>query len=108
VTGDSLGQVASQTLANMTVISGAATVPVLRPLIAFDKNETVILARKIGTFEMAPGDLGCRAVPQSPATAAAREEVVEWEKKLDMEGLVHEALTRVRVMTALNGSYQDA
>jgi thiamine biosynthesis protein ThiI len=108
VTGDSLGQVASQTLANMTVISGAATVPVLRPLIAFDKNETVILARKIGTFEKAPGDLGCRAVPRTPATAAAVEEVVGCEKKLDMEGLVRESLNRIRVLTALNGSFQEA
>jgi thiamine biosynthesis protein ThiI len=108
VTGDSLGQVASQTLANMTIISGASTVPVLRPLIAFDKNETVILARKIGTFEKAPGDLGCRAVPRTPATAAALDEVVGCEKELDMEGLVGEALNRVRVLTALNGSFQDA
>jgi thiamine biosynthesis protein ThiI len=108
VTGDSLGQVASQTLANMTVISGAATVPVLRPLIAFDKNETVILARKIGTFEKAPGDLGCRVVPRTPATAAAVEEIVGCEKELDMEGLVREALTRVRVLTALNGLFQEA
>ena len=108
VTGDSLGQVASQTLANMTVITGAATVPVLRPLIAFDKNETVILARKIGTFEKAPGDLGCRAVPRTPATAAAVEEVVGCEKELDIEGLVRESLTRVQVLTSLNGSFQEA
>jgi thiamine biosynthesis protein ThiI len=92
----------------MTIISGASTVPVLRPLIAFDKNETVILARKIGTFEKSPGDLGCRAVPRTPATAAALDEVVGCEKELDMEGLVREALTRVRVLTALNGSFQDA
>jgi thiamine biosynthesis protein ThiI len=108
VTGDSLGQVASQTLANMAVISGASTVPVLRPLIAFDKNETVILARKIGTFEKAPGDLGCRAVPRTPATAATLDEVAGCEKEMDMEGLVREALTRVRVLTALNGSFQEA
>ena len=108
VTGDSLGQVASQTLANMTVISGAATVPVLRPLIAFDKNETVLLARKIGTFEKTPGDLGCRAVPRAPATAAVVEDVVGCEKELDMDGLVRESLTRVRVLTALNGSFQEA
>jgi len=108
VTGDSLGQVASQTLANMTVISGAATVPVLRPLIAFDKNETVLLARKIGTFEKTPGDLGCRAVPLAPATAAVVEDVVGCEKELEMDGLVRESLTRVRVLTALNGSFQEA
>ena len=107
VTGDSLGQVASQTLANMTVISGAATIPILRPLIAFDKNETVILARKIGTFEQAPGDLSCRAVHRSPATAAMDEEVIACEKRLGMEDLVDAALTRVRVLTALNGSFQE-
>ena len=71
VTGENLGQVASQTLANLSVISQAVTVPVLRPLITYDKEETIVLARRIGTFDPHPGDLACRAVPRMPATAAA-------------------------------------
>ncbi len=70
VTGENLGQVASQTLANLAVISEAAKVPVLRPLITYDKEETITLARRIGTFDASPGDLACRAVPHMPATAA--------------------------------------
>lgn len=66
VSGDNLGQVASQTLANMAVIAPAATVPVLRPLIGFDKEEVVDRARAIGTFEAHPGDVGCTVAP--PAT----------------------------------------
>ena len=73
VTGENLGQVASQTLANLGVISEAAKVPVLRPLITYDKEETVTIARMIGTFDAHPGDLGCRAVPHMPATAAGTD-----------------------------------
>ena len=67
VTGENLGQVASQTLANLGVVADAATVPVLRPLITYDKEETITIARRIGTFESRPGDLSCRAVPKMPA-----------------------------------------
>ena len=75
VTGDNLGQVASQTLTNMATISEAATVPVLRPLLGFDKGEVVRIARKIGTFDTKQGDLGCRAVPGTPATAAISSDI---------------------------------
>jgi thiamine biosynthesis protein ThiI len=105
ITGDSLGQVASQTLTNMATISEAAFVPVLRPLVAFDKNETVTLARKIGTFEREPGDLGCRAVPRTPATAAALDEIRACEERVGMEALAEEAVERIRVLTALNGKF---
>jgi thiamine biosynthesis protein ThiI len=103
VTGDNLGQVASQTLTNMATIAEAATVPVLRPLIGFDKEEVVRIARKIGTFETKQGDLGCRAVPKTPATAACSEEIHEAEAALGMEGLIREAMDRVSVIHALNG-----
>jgi len=103
VTGDNLGQVASQTLTNMATIAEAATVPVLRPLIGFDKEEVVRIARKIGTFEIKQGDLGCRAVPKTPATAACSEEIREAEAALGMEGLIREAMDRVSVIHALNG-----
>lgn len=103
VTGDNLGQVASQTLTNMATIAEAATVPVLRPLIGFDKEEVVRIARKIGTFETKQGDLGCRAVPKTPATAACSEEIQEAEAALGMEGFIREAMERVSVIHALNG-----
>ncbi|MDG6258115.1 MAG: tRNA 4-thiouridine(8) synthase ThiI [Methanomicrobiaceae archaeon] len=109
VTGDSLGQVASQTLANMGVIEEAATpeIPVLRPLITFDKQESVELARTIGTFRDAAGDLGCIVVPKHPALAATLEAVRSEEGKLGIEALVEEALSSVRGYRALNGEMEE-
>jgi thiamine biosynthesis protein ThiI len=104
VTGENLGQVASQTLANLSVISDAVTVPVLRPLITYDKEETITLARRIGTFDAKPGDLACRAVPKMPATAAVVEDVRDYEQQLEIGKLVKQACSDLRFVTALNGS----
>ena len=103
VTGENLGQVASQTLANLGVVADAATVTVLRPLITYDKEETIAIARRIGTFEAKPGDLACRAVPKMPATAAELGEVRIQEEKLDIGALAEHAVSRARYVTALDG-----
>jgi thiamine biosynthesis protein ThiI len=98
VTGESLGQVASQTLDNMTVIGEVARGLVLRPLVGMDKEEITQQARRIGTFEVStlPDQDCCQLfVPRSPATAATLEEVRAAEKALDVEGLVRGALARV-------------
>jgi len=102
-TGENLGQVASQTLPNLAVIAAAAPVPVLRPLITYDKEETITLARKIGTFDPRPGDLACRAVPKIPATAADAGEVAACEEKLGIGELVGHALSHVEYLTATDG-----
>ncbi len=109
VTGDSLGQVASQTLANMGVIEEANTsgIPILRPLITFDKQESVELARTIGTFRDAAGDLGCGVVPKHPALAATLEAVRAEEEEMGIEGLVEEACSSIRVCRALNGEMEE-
>jgi thiamine biosynthesis protein ThiI len=104
VTGDNLGQVASQTLTNMATIAEAATVPVLRPLIGFDKMDVVRIARKIGTFDTKQGDLGCHAVPKIPATAAIPKDIREIEAAVGMEQLIDQARERVTVVHALNGT----
>ncbi len=71
VTGESLGQVASQTLENLAVISYGVELPILRPLIAYDKVETMDLARRIGTFDISTRQaLGCTYVPRHPLTRA--------------------------------------
>jgi thiamine biosynthesis protein ThiI len=103
VTGENLGQVASQTLANLSVISEAVTIPVLRPLITYDKEETITLARRIGTFETHPGDLACRAVPKMPSTAASLAEIQECERQMDMEAIIRTACENLRVVTARDG-----
>jgi thiamine biosynthesis protein ThiI len=108
VTGDNLGQVASQTLSNLAAISGAAcSTPVLRPLIANDKNETIALARKIGTFRQErQGDLGCRAVPGTPATKTTAEELDRLEKKMGMDELVARAVEQCTRAVARNGDLE--
>ncbi len=107
-TGENLGQVASQTLANLSVISDGIPVPVLRPLITYDKEEIITLARRIGTFDTHPGDLACRAVPKMPATAAILEAILECEQKMDIAALVEQACSEPEYITALNSEILPA
>ena len=91
LTGESLGQVASQTLDNMAVIQQAATLPILRPLVGMDKQEIIDQARRIGTFEISsiPDQDCCQLfVPKHPATKAKPWEVEEAESKLDVAELM--------------------
>jgi thiamine biosynthesis protein ThiI len=95
VTGESLGQVASQTLANLAVIEAAASLPVLRPLIGMDKGEIADAAARIGTLETSvlPDQDCCSLfVPRHPATRAHLEEVVAAESRLDVAALVAQAV----------------
>jgi thiamine biosynthesis protein ThiI len=84
VTGESLGQVASQTLDNLMVLTDAAEIPVYRPLIGFDKEDAIRIAREIGTFteSISPAS-GCKAVPKGPSTAAKLEKIKEIELMLE-------------------------
>ena len=90
VTGESLGQVASQTLENMAVIQQAATLPILRPLVGMDKQEIIDQARRIGTFDISsiPDQDCCQLfVPKHPATKARLGEVEEAESRIDIREL---------------------
>lgn len=90
VTGENLGQVASQTLENLGVIEDAAGLPVLRPLITYDKAEIVAQARRIGTFETSilPYEDACALfVPKHPATRARIGDLVQAEAGLDVDGM---------------------
>jgi tRNA uracil 4-sulfurtransferase len=91
VTGESLGQVASQTLENMAVIEQAALLPILRPLVGMDKQEIIDQARRIGTFETSsiPDQDCCQLfVPKHPATKAQSAEVEEAETSFEVKALV--------------------
>ncbi len=95
IMGDSLGQVASQTLQNIRVIDQAVSIPVLRPLIGFDKEETVKLARKMGTYDLSIlPSAGCSAVPTKPSTMAKLETILEEESRINIENLVKEAVKK--------------
>jgi thiamine biosynthesis protein ThiI len=91
VTGESLGQVASQTLENMTVIQQAATLPILRPLVGMDKQEIIDQARRIGTFDISsiPDQDCCQLfVPKHPATKAGLADVEQAEAHYDAKEMV--------------------
>src|SRR6185436_9108497 len=91
VTGDSLGQVASQTLHNLACIDAAAELPILRPLIGMDKLEITTQAEAIGTFEISiEPDADCCTlfVPRHPNTRIRAEEVAAMEAGLDVPALV--------------------
>ena len=97
VTGESLGQVASQTLQALAVSDDAITMPVLRPLIGMDKEEIVRLSRYVGTFDTSilPYEDCCTVfTPRHPKTRPEVEEVRAIESVLDVEGLCQQALAR--------------
>jgi thiamine biosynthesis protein ThiI len=91
VNGDSLGQVASQTLRNLVAVEAAATMPVFRPLAGMDKMEILAIARKIGTYEISSEPFhDCCPVflPRSPELSATPEELAKAEQGLDIGALV--------------------
>jgi thiamine biosynthesis protein ThiI len=104
VTGENLGQVSSQTLANLRTIDAVAVLPVVRPLIGFDKQDIVALARRIGTYEISKGPEVCDVLgPSKPATKASVAAVREEEGRLDLPALVDSVLAeaqRERLNTA--------
>lgn len=100
VTGEVIGQVASQTLENLTVIDRAATMPVLRPLIGMDKDEIVEAAQSLGTFPISiiPDEDCCTLfTPKFPATRATIAEVEAAEAALDAGALIDEAVAAAEV-----------
>lgn len=100
VTGESLGQVASQTLENMAVIEKAAAFPILRPLVGMDKNEIVDQARRLGTFETSilPDQDCCTLfVPAHPETRARIEAVEAAESRFDIPRMIDDAVRTTEV-----------
>jgi len=100
VTGEAIGEQASQTLHNLRILDEAVQkYPIYRPLLGFDKVETEALARKIGTYEICGWKAkGCEAVPKKPVTKAKLEEVADAEGEVDMEGMVERCVNLIRVV----------
>jgi thiamine biosynthesis protein ThiI len=95
VTGDSLGQVASQTLENIRTISAVTAIPVFRPLIGDDKEDIMRIARAIGTYETSiQADQDCCSlfVPKHPETMSSIEQAERAEQQLDISKLCREAM----------------
>lgn len=112
VTGESIGQVASQTVRNMSVIDRAAETLVLRPVLAMDKQEIVAVARRIGTYAISEVECpdSCTVfAPKSPATSVTLERIRQEEDALDMEALVRMSLAatvRVAISTGAEFAFE--
>lgn len=100
VTGESVGQVASQTIENINTINSVAKLPILRPLIGFDKDEIVREAKRIGTFEISirPHEDCCAVfIPRNPATKSWPRIAETEESKIDVENLIKNALKETEI-----------
>lgn len=98
ITGESLGQVASQTVESLTTSNAVAKYPVLRPLIAFDKLDIISIAEKIGTYETSvlPYEDCCTVfLPRFPLIRPQLEKIEKFESKLDVDGLIAEAMNTI-------------
>jgi thiamine biosynthesis protein ThiI len=99
ITGSSLGQVASQTTANMYAELYGLCVPLYHPVIGFDKNEIINIARKIGTYDISIRETGgCGAVPVHPEVKAAFDSMLAEESKIDIDVLVRKSVESARIM----------
>ncbi len=101
ITGESVGQVASQTMEALCVTDSAVSMPVFRPVIGFDKSDIIDIAQKIGTFETSslPYEDCCTVfTPRHPATKPKMDVVEEAESRLDGEALMAEALAGIEVV----------
>ena len=102
ITGESIGQVASQTMEALAVTNEVVRMPVFRPVIGMDKEEIVTIARKIGTFETSilPYEDCCTVfTPKHPNTKPKLDRIIQSEAKLNIEELVAKAVEGVEVIT---------
>ena len=101
ITGESIGQVASQTMTALGTTDSVVEMPVFRPLIGFDKSEIIDTARKIGTLEISelPYEDCCTVfTPRHPATHPKMDKILEGESRLDTEALIARAIEGVEVI----------
>lgn len=99
VTGEALGQVASQTLSNMRSATGVVHLPIVRPLIGFDKHEIEARAKALGTYGISvrPG-LCCQAVPDKPATRSNLIQIGLEEQKIDVDQILADVVRKAQVL----------
>ena len=98
ITGESLGQVASQTAKSMRVIDSSVELPILRPLVGMDKTEIIDIARNIGTYEdsIQPYEDCCSVFsPKHPQTKPKINKILESESHLDVDALINDAIEKM-------------
>ncbi len=97
VTGENLAQVSSQTLSNIKATDNSVKLAILRPILTFDKQETVDLAKKIGTYEISKGpEFCCVLGPKSPATKTTIKTIEKEEEKIDLKDMIKEAIKSIK------------
>jgi len=94
-TGEALGQVASQTLSNMRAATASVSLPIVRPLIGFDKAEIEAVAKEIDTYEIStrPG-VCCQAVPDKPATRSNLVQILQEEERIDVDQIIDDCVRK--------------
>ena len=105
VNGESIGQVASQTLTSMSAINEVVKIPVIRPVACFDKLEIINIAKRINTYETSilPYEDCCTIfVPKHPVINPKTEKCVEYESKIDYESLIKEAIDNIKIIKIKN------
>lgn len=96
ITGDNLGQVGSQTLKNLALINSTVKINIIQPLLTFDKQEIINLAKELGTYEASVGpEMCCALGPKHPATAAKSDLVEREEARLDIGNLIKDAFQNI-------------
>ncbi len=98
LSGESLGQVASQTLTNLNAEAGCISIPVIRPLLGMDKLEIEAIANRFETFAISTMPSACCSIPEKPATAAKRDFIELEEKKLPVKQLVEAAFAKRKLL----------
>lgn len=99
ITGENMGQVASQTLDNMAVTDNAVKIPILRPILTNDKQETIDFARKLGTYEISiEKGICCHAVPKNPATMGKIAFAEKEEARVNVDELVKQAVETAEII----------
>ena len=108
--GESIGQVASQTLPSINVINNVCALPVIRPVACMDKLEIIDIAKKIGTYETSilPYEDCCTVfVPKHPVINPTLDKCELYEKSFDYETLIEEAINNIEVVSNLENNYDD-
>ena len=105
ITGENIGQVASQTMKSIVATNDVCSIPVFRPLIGMDKNDIIDIAKKIGTFETSilPYEDCCTIfVPKHPETQPKIEKLEKSEQHLDIEGIVNTVIENLELVVIKN------
>ena len=99
ITGENLGQVCSQTLGNLTTADKSVKITIIRPLLCYDKQEIIDIAKKIGTYNISIETGGCcNVVPKNPATSSNLKFIEQEEKKINTEELISNSIKNLKLI----------